>query len=272
MSESTGYQAFCDRVCSYVMSYELGIPFQWDTSLPKEGNGSRGESVQEDLRLTVINRQIHYYRRTSTREEYEIQPEGSLWWLPAVPEHLCPPATETQLQATEDLLGFPLPPSLRALYEHVANGGFGPGYDGLFSVLGSKNQESWLLTSQYLFQKANSQPIDLSVCDRRVREDIRGYAKYLADWEIFVPPGYWPDRLLPLSHDGCALFYYLDVPTGRIFYAGNDSLALRLMANSLEELFNQWMGDDLFDSQKFREESCQTFGENVVDPFSDRGI
>src|SRR5258708_27179168 len=40
-----------------------------------------------------------------------------------------PPATEEQLLATEEALGFPLPPALRALYLQVANGGFGPGYD-----------------------------------------------------------------------------------------------------------------------------------------------
>jgi len=40
------------------------------------------------------------------------------------------PATEEQLLATEEALGFPLPPVLRALYAQVANGGFGFG-DGM---------------------------------------------------------------------------------------------------------------------------------------------
>src|SRR5712691_9814035 len=39
-----------------------------------------------------------------------------------------PAATENQRLATEDLLGFPLPPLLRTLYQQLANGGFGPGY------------------------------------------------------------------------------------------------------------------------------------------------
>lgn len=38
------------------------------------------------------------------------------------------PATERQLQDTENALGFPLPPMLRSLYRHVANDGFGPAY------------------------------------------------------------------------------------------------------------------------------------------------
>lgn len=261
MSQPDHSRAFCDRVCTYLMSYELGIPFQWDTPLPTAGNGGRGSGVREDIRLTATDRHLHYYQRTPAGEEYEIQPEGPLWWLPPVPEHLCPPATEAQLRATEDLLGFPLPPPLRALYERVANGGFGPGYDGLFCALGGENQESWLLTDQYLFQKADKQPIDLSACERRTFERGDGCAKYLADWEIFVPQRYWPDRLLPLSHDGCAIFYYLDVPTGRVFYAGDDYLALRLMANSLEELFDRWMRDDLY--SPFEQEHTPPFSNQL---------
>lgn len=37
----------------------------------------------------------------------------------------CPPATEEQLQVTEEQLGYPLPPLLRMLYKDVANGGNG---------------------------------------------------------------------------------------------------------------------------------------------------
>src|SRR5260221_14743324 len=46
-----------------------------------------------------------------------------------------PPASEAQMRKTEQQLGFALPPLLRLLYTHVANGGFGPGY-GLFGVIG----------------------------------------------------------------------------------------------------------------------------------------
>src|SRR5258707_15721040 len=37
------------------------------------------------------------------------------------------PATEEQLRACEQALGFPLPPLLRELYGLIANGGVGPG-------------------------------------------------------------------------------------------------------------------------------------------------
>lgn len=78
MPELDYYHEFCDRICTHLMSYELGIPFQWDTPLPTTGNGRRGSGVQEDIRLTVINRQIHYYQRLSEGEEYEIQLSGPL--------------------------------------------------------------------------------------------------------------------------------------------------------------------------------------------------
>ena len=292
MVKYADYQAFCDRVCSYIMSYELGIPFQWDAPLPQQGNRGPGMLLQwntahpqqvdvrylkdddlpfamfdsfldgdvpllvgdkrrykegvEHLRLTVIQRHIHYYQRTPAGEEYEIQPEGALSWLPRVPEHLPPPVTEAQLRATEDLLGFPLPPSLRALYERVANGGFGPGYDGLFCVLGCEEPKSWLLADVYHHLRGTNPSIDLLSCERHVTEKRDGYYKFLADWEITVPQGYWLDGLLPLSHDGCTMYFYLHVPTSNVFYGGEECNALRLMAPSLEGLFERWMNDDCF--------------------------
>lgn len=46
-----------------------------------------------------------------------------------------PPATEAQLQMTEELMGFAHPPLLRTLYLQVANGGFGPD-TGIIGALG----------------------------------------------------------------------------------------------------------------------------------------
>ncbi len=280
MSEHDYSRAFCDRVCTYLMSYELGIPFQWDTPLPTEGNGGRGSGVREDIRLSAIDRHIHYYQRTPAGEEYEIQPEGALSWLPRVPEHLPPPATEAQLRATEDLLGFPLPPYLRVLYEQVANGGFGPGYDGLFCALGCEEPQSWLLTDVYHHLRGNNPSIDLLSCERRVTEKRDGYYKFLADWEIAVPQGYWLDGLLPLSHDGCTMYFYLHIPTGNVFYGGEECNALRLMAPSLEGLFGRWMRDDIFDYDTFQKEHPLSFGNrntlrsnsDPFDPFLDLNI
>lgn len=60
------------------------------------------------------------------------------------------PATEEQLLATEQALGFPLPPLLHALYAQVANSGFGFGY-GLRGAMdgfdGRGSGPSWTSTS-----------------------------------------------------------------------------------------------------------------------------
>jgi len=47
------------------------------------------------------------------------------------------PATDEQLQETEDILGFRLPSHLRLLYKKLANGGLaqGPGYVALWADL-----------------------------------------------------------------------------------------------------------------------------------------
>jgi hypothetical protein len=52
-----------------------------------------------------------------------------------------PPASEEQLQATEEALGIPLPPMLRALYAQVANGGFGPAC-GITGACGEPGQRA----------------------------------------------------------------------------------------------------------------------------------
>jgi hypothetical protein len=46
-----------------------------------------------------------------------------------------PRASPDQIAASEQLLGFPLPPALQQLYGQVANGGFGPGH-GLLGLVG----------------------------------------------------------------------------------------------------------------------------------------
>lgn len=249
MPDDASYQAFCDRVCTYIMSYELGIPFQWGTPLPQVKSPFLQEKpllLEGRLRLAVIDQHIHYYQRTPTGEEYEIQPEGQISWLPSVPQLRCPPATEEQLLATEKLLGFPLPPVLRALYETVANGGFGPGHDGLFGALGCEDQEGWPITTIYLTHVARCQPIDLASCQCCALTKEEGCIRYLADWEIRVPNGYWPERLLPIVHDGCDLYYFLDGTTGCVFFSGSEPLVLRLMGHSLEELFERWTCGDLY--------------------------
>src|SRR5260370_8919436 len=59
-----------------------------------------------------------------------------------------PPATVDQLQETETLLGFALPPFLRALYAEIANGGFGPTY-GLRGAVGGFADATGTIVQKY---------------------------------------------------------------------------------------------------------------------------
>lgn len=60
-----------------------------------------------------------------------------------------PPATEEQVAAAEQTLGFQLPPLLRELYLKVGNGGFGPGY-GLYGVPTPADGKRETIVSKYL--------------------------------------------------------------------------------------------------------------------------
>lgn len=229
--EADRLQAFCDHVCTVALAHALGVSCQWDMPFSQM-------RVRKDLRLAVVHRHIHYYKRNVYGPEYEVPPEG---FLPEVPEeHVNLPATEEQLQATEHILGFPFPPLLRALYKQVANGGIGP-CQGLFGALGGGDKDEALLTDEYLFQKANHQTIDLLMCKLFPLAEEKNDSLYLTSWEIKVPQGYWPDRLLPLINAGCNTSFFLDIPTDRVFYSGTHPLRLRLVASSSEGFFERWM-------------------------------
>jgi hypothetical protein len=59
-------------------------------------------------------------------------------WIGRGGAFTCPPATEQQVRASEDQLGFSLPPLLRMLYREVANGGVGlVWYDEEFPLVGA---------------------------------------------------------------------------------------------------------------------------------------
>src|SRR5215471_5371863 len=59
-----------------------------------------------------------------------------------------PPATVEQLQETETLLGFTLPPFLRTAYTELGNGGFGPAY-GLRGTVGGFADATGTIVQHY---------------------------------------------------------------------------------------------------------------------------
>jgi hypothetical protein len=183
-----------------------------------------------------------------------------------------PPATETQILKTEQQLGFALPPLLRLLYTHIANGGFGPGYGiigaiGGFSFTGSGGKNiveryRWNLDGCKLVhledyemltwaQYIKQQRIDQT--PKKERNRSFGRAKdstEKSEWEgIYVyqlPYEVWPERLVTLCDWGCAINTYLDTNTEHIFQGTGDKqhYLLRYVASSLEEWLERWLAGE----------------------------
>jgi hypothetical protein len=94
-----------------------------------------------------------------------------------------PPLDAKALAKAEARLGEPLAPFLRALYGGIGNGGFGPAY-GLLGLIGGARDE------------AGHDALTLYERNR---------AKLAED-----PLWRWPQRVLPLVHLGCGMFYCAD--------------------------------------------------------------
>lgn len=106
-----------------------------------------------------------------------------------------PPATEAQLAATEQALGFPLPPMLRTLYTLVANGGFGPG----LGITGARGG--------YCFGYERETTLDgYTDTDPALRYfNLMEYeAKHGLARNLVLPPQTWPARFLQFVYWGCA--------------------------------------------------------------------
>lgn len=137
-----------------------------------------------------------------------------------------PPATPRQVAEAERLLGFPLPPSLRAIYSQVANGGFGPGY-GFVGVAGGARETVY--------------EADLATAYRKERELSRSQGPFVA----------WPRRVLRLLEWGCNIASCIDARTGRILRYEPDSGVpekdMTAEADSLQDWLRRWLrGEDLF--------------------------
>jgi len=144
-----------------------------------------------------------------------------------VPPRVFPPATPAAIEATEQALGFVLPPFLRQLYLEVGNGGVGPGY-GLSGVPGGTVAD----TGYHI--------VDLYQGFSAVRE---------ADqvWR-------WPERLLPVCHLGCAMYACVDCssPSGAVTWwepnprEDGEPLDRFLIpvASSLEDWLWAWVHDE----------------------------
>jgi hypothetical protein len=98
------------------------------------------------------------------------------------------PATAKALQVAERVIGFELPPSLRAIYLKVGNGGFGPEY-GIVGTKGGTKLDG----------------CTLETCYQRMLK----LEKENAVWR-------WPARLLPLANYGCGMWSCVDCEYQRL--------------------------------------------------------
>jgi hypothetical protein len=89
------------------------------------------------------------------------------------------PLKKSEAEASEQALGFSVPPLLTQLYEKVGNGGFGPGYGLMGLVSGATDDQGHNSVDAYKCY-ASADPSD--------------------------PSWTWPEGLLPLCHWGCAIY------------------------------------------------------------------
>jgi SMI1 / KNR4 family (SUKH-1) len=188
------------------------------------------------------------------------------------PTFAFPPIPENQLIETEQKLGFSLPPLLRLLYTHIANGGFGPGY-GIIGVIGGfplmdgfgediaqgyqqaiqagtliQLEAYEMITWAQWVRASDPLPDDHQEGETSSRSASNGTVN--PDWEhIYLyefPSHVWPERLLPLCYWGCAICTYIDARTEHIFQCtgGGQGYILRYVAASLEEWLERWLAGE----------------------------
>jgi hypothetical protein len=150
-----------------------------------------------------------------------------------------PPATPQQLEATEELLGFALPPLLRALYGQVANGGFGPDL-GFRGVLGGYGEPGTPLYPYY----GGTIPAQYRFLSRTRTFELSNYPPQEGLVDLEFPSGEWLHGLLPLCDLGCVIELCVDRQQ-RVYYVeptrGDSTFALSQTSWNLEEWLWSWV-------------------------------
>jgi hypothetical protein len=167
-----------------------------------------------------------------------------------------PPATEDQLLATEQALGFPLPPLLRALYAEVANGGFGFGFGLRGAIGGFDGRGSSTIVEQYLSRSYSEEIlpwaaekvrlIDLVDYDEQWEEVIGSCRDKVVSTfrHLILPYHLWPEHFLPICNWVCAIESCLDCIMGgvyRVVVTKEEDHLILLQAASLQEMLERWL-------------------------------
>jgi|GEM_PF-2408307 len=161
------------------------------------------------------------------------------------------PATEEQIQSIETALGFPLPLELRSLYQHVANGGFGPdnGFIGLtggctISFLeGYPEITNWAdierifevrLADVYRIQTENAELVDFEMY--RTTSQKQGWVE--------LPYTIFPRYMCTFGYADGSMGYTIDATTGAIYCcegATASTYRLLFLASSLAQWLQPWL-------------------------------
>ena len=174
-----------------------------------------------------------YYWYDRDGKQFKIDKDTDLSRFPLLDKFAFSPATEEQVSATEQALGFALPELLRELYTTAANGGFGPGY-GLNGIAGGFGNT---LANSYHARKRSSRLIDITLYEKRQAPTK------LLETAFYIHPY----RFLELCHWGCAIFFYLDCVADRVFRgsAYREFYGFRYETASLYEWLDRWSRDQL---------------------------
>jgi hypothetical protein len=195
------------------------------------------ENLVERIRTKC--RQEHWFGSELTSPSMAITREED----PQRSGFVFPSVSEEQIQEAERSLEFPLPPFLRYLYMHIANGGFGPGM-GLYGVPTSSGSDYDIsfdssIAGFYRFLM-RERTIDLNEYPPEIWE-----ATEQNFWRL--PLGTWPRYVLPLSSMGCAQMACVDKES-RMFLdvavEQGDMYGLIRLDWTFEEWIERWLNDE----------------------------
>ena len=158
-------------------------------------------------------------------------------------EFVFPTVSEEEIREAERNLKFPLPPLLRYLYTHIANGGFGPGM-GLYGIANSSSGNynrpfDSSIAGFYHFLR-REQTIDLAEYPPEHPPAIRQNFGRL-------PLGTWPKYVLPLSDMGCARIACVNKDSQMFLEVAielGDMYGLVQLDWTLEEWIARWLNDE----------------------------
>lgn len=159
---------------------------------------------QEETMATTISPSdlIAQIRRKCERESWygaeDFRPNqnGRIW---PINGFWCPPATQEQVQLTQEIIGFELPSVLVTLYTTLANGGFGPGA-GLRGIVGGYGMRytaapggATFLNEESLVKYQYRQLVPLTEYSWQQRE---------GETIMYLPDDRWPKGMLPICDLG----------------------------------------------------------------------